>query len=505
VAGDFAIRFNDWKGGDWGRRDPARANADQFSAVNVYPYDSGLLGVRAGLKALDVAGLPDHPVSPGPVGFDVDGDDLVVALGATYRVPLGGGSATPLPAYSAAAASPVQYANGNGDLYSLVSGTGVLYRHVSDLSTTAVSTPVALSQVVRWGLFMVGVDAATPWRVYYSQVDESGPAFDVWPANNYTDVGNHEPITALVPIGNALYVGKASGWWVLTGVLGETETVRDVLIGNGPIDHRYTTVTTDQRVIYWPQDDPPAWFNGDTVRFDDDHVVAGRDLDAIASNGVIVTPTARRLILAAADTDGVTTLLMWKDRAWTRHTTGFKLGGIAPGNVRAATSMPARVVYVAGAPTTVGDPAVIATFHHDLDRPGHADDTYAAPVDTGDTGLLEGSASFPAWYDGQGRQIRVRSVIVQFRKWASGVADTYNRIRVRVDALGEYGGGNVASDTVEWREACARATSSGTDDSWRVNFGDQGWANGFQVHLPLISGVAIREIVVVCETKGTRT
>jgi hypothetical protein len=503
---DFAIRFNDWKGGDWGRRDPSRVNADQFSGVNVYPYDSGLLGVRAGLKALTVTGLPTHPVSPGPVGFDVDGDDLVVALSDTYRVPLAGGAATALPAYPAAAATPVQYANGNSDLYSLITGTGVLYRHVGAVSTTAVVTPQPLSQVTRWGLFMVGVDQGTPWRLWFSTVSASGADFTTWGANSYLDVGNNEPITALVPLFNSLYVGKASGWWVVSGVLGESATVREVQVGNGPIDRRHTSLTTDQRIVYWGQDAPPAWFTGDRVYFDDEHVITGRDLDGLVSNGVIVTPTARRLILAGDDADGVTNLLMWKDRAWTRHQTDFPLGGICPANVRAAASMSARVVYVAKRPTNVGDPVVIATFHHDLDRPGHNTDTYAAPKDNGATAdLVEGSVSLPGWYDGQGRQVRVRSVIVQFRKWASGVADTYNRMRLRVDALGEYGGGTVASDTEEWREAASRASADGTDDSWRVNVGDQGWGNGFQVHLPLLAGVAIREVVAVVEVKGTRT
>jgi len=46
---DFVVRYNDFKGGDWGERDPSMADADQFSGSNVVVYESGLLGCdRAG-------------------------------------------------------------------------------------------------------------------------------------------------------------------------------------------------------------------------------------------------------------------------------------------------------------------------------------------------------------------------------------------------------------------------------------------------------------------------
>ena len=66
---DVVLRWSDFKGGDFGLLDPAKADADQYTGENVYPYTSGLLGVRAGVKILPVTGLPTHQNVPGPWGF----------------------------------------------------------------------------------------------------------------------------------------------------------------------------------------------------------------------------------------------------------------------------------------------------------------------------------------------------------------------------------------------------------------------------------------------------
>lgn len=494
MPADFVARFSDWKGGDWGVRDSSLADQDQWSGENLTIYPSGLLGPRAGLKALTFTGLPDHTVVPGPMGFAAYKTGLLVVIDKVYRVPMGGGAATAWAAYPSPAITPVRFVYGNGGVvYSLLNG--VLYKHNVATSTTAITTPAPLSEVVRWGYWFVGIDRNRPWRLWFSKVDAAGSDFDTWPANNYYDVGNNDPITALQPIFNTLYVGKREGWWSISGVLGTLASIRDVCIGNGPIDPRYTTLTTDNRIVYWPVQNIPAWFNGERVTLETDQVMSPRNLTPFTGDAVIVTPTARRLALAADDGAGGTLMYVWQHGAWMHHRSAYRLGGLAPGEVRVGSELPTNVVYAAQRPVTIGEPVVIASIHHELNRPAHQSDTYASPTDLVGTELIAGHFTTPAWFDPQGRMSRVRWVQVQFRKWASGVANSTNRLRMRVEALGPYGAGSELSEPSVWIEPSERAPTAGADESWRVNIGEQGWGNGFRLHFDVVAGVAVREIL----------
>lgn len=500
---DFAIRWNDFRGGDYGHLDPSRAAKDQFSGRNVKLYRSGLIGPRAGFKQITVNGLPTHPVVDGPMGFDVYGNKLLVVLDDLYEFPMTDpATATGYATYPVSASSPVDFVRGNSVLYSLYDG--VLYKHVA-YATAPITTPGPLSMVVRWGAFMVGVDENIPWRIWYSKVDASGADFDTWPLNNYYDIGNNEPVTALIPIYNTLYCGKKSGWWSISGVLGNQAFIREDIVGNGPVEHRTSSVTTDNRVVYWPTQQVPAFWNGERVDLDETQRLDPRALP-FKGHTCIVTPTARTLILAGEDSSTTgTDWLLWKDNAWTRHFTPFDLGALAPATVTDAADMPDGVIFAMVRNDQVGLAPAVLSFAHDNARPAHNDDDWAAPVDYGDTDLVTGTFTLPAWYDGQGRQVRVRSLVIQFRKWASGVADTFNQMRVTIDALGPYGGGLVTTNPEPWVEACEAASADGTPDSWRASFGEQGWANGFQIRFPALRGVAIQDVVALVDVRTART
>lgn len=500
---DFAIRYDDFSAGDFGLFDQAKPGDNGFiRGVNVQPYMSGLIGVRTGMKKLPVTGLPGYPFVPGPVGFDVWDDNLVISMGNNlWRVPVVGGAATSLPPYPATATTRTDFARGDGKLYSLVAG--LLYEH-TPAATRLIATPSPLSHVIRWGYYMVGVDANVPWRIWFSAVDAAGPHFDQWPANNYLDIANNEPVVALAPVFNALFVGKPTGWFSVTGVLGVQASVREVQLGNGPLDQRFTSVTTDNRVIYWPLQRVPAWWNGESTYLDERYELAPRTLPFL-TDGVIVTPTSRRLILASENDQAITELLTWKSSAWTRHRFPFQVSGLTPHDVRAGYRLPDDVIYAVKRPTTVGETPVICTWEHDLNRPAHATDKYAAPYDLDHDDPVTGAFMLPNYFDGQGRTMRVRSLIVQFRKWSSGVAGMQNRLQATVTALGAYERGDETSRKIDWVQDESKASRTGTDDSVRMNFGDQGYANGFRVEFPMMRGVAIREVVVLVDVGRTRT
>jgi hypothetical protein len=505
---DFTVRYADFKGGDYGIRDPAKADADTYAGHNVYPYESGLLGVRAGLRVIPVTGLPDHPTVPGPLGFWAFGDQLVVVLGQPYAFPMAGGAAVAWQPWGASPTGPVRFVSANNIPYSLVGGT--LYKHANPTGAapTVVVTPSPLSHIVRWGYYFVAIDAVRPWRIWFSTVDASGPNYDSWGANSYIDIGNQEPITSLNPIFNTLYVGKQTGWSAISGVLGTLASNREVVIGNGPIDPRTTTVTTDNRILYWPTEASPAWFNGERVSVESTQKLEGRSLP-FPCDTVIVSPTGKRIVLASEDPVlRVTNVLSWASSAWSRSTFPARLGGLVPSDVRDGVRMPEDVVFAALGPATVGDPVYVCAYHHQLNRPGHVTDPHSSPFDVSvgvPPNLIAGSVSFPSYWEPIGRQVRVRSIIVQFRKWASGVAEASNEIDLRIDAAGRYSGGDLTGRRHEWIEPCERASRDGEDDSWRVNVGEQGYGNGFRLSFTKLVGVALREVIVLCDVRTERT
>ena len=503
---DMALRWDDFSGGDYGSVDSPKAEPNQYRATNMVVYDSGLIGPRAGLKALVLGGTPPtHTTAPGPQGFGVFGGNLLLVQDRIHQIPITAPTAVAQAVYPASATTPVRFAQANNVLYSLKSG--VVYKHVGTGTTAAtMPTGITFSQLVQWDQWLIGVDVATPYRIWFTFLDSGGPNFDSWPNTNYLYVGGNDTITALLPIFNTLYVGKASGWWAVSGVLGIQASSRAVALGNGPKDYRLAAATTDNRIAYWPGEDSPAVFNGESVRVLIEHDL--RQTQTVpTSDGVIVTPTGQKIIMAgdATAATGGTHLYVYERGKWAYHTVPFAIGGMTPQDVRYGYAMPSGVIFVVNNPATIGTAVTIASWAHQTMRPAHLTDTWAAPIDTTATDLVSGSLELRSWYDGQGRQVRVRSVIVQFRKWASGVANSLNRINMNVTVHGQYEAGSTTGDVLQWYEPSERASATGVDDSWRANVGEQGYGNGFTITFPKIQGIAIREVIALVDIRTTKT
>jgi hypothetical protein len=307
---DFAVRFNDFSGGDWGDTDPAKAKVNQFSGKNVVPYGSGLLGVRPGLKLLDLTGkVPGGaPASYTGIvrGFDLMRNRLTLVLDTKsydiyWDLALAPGGVLPAEAAATIPGSPPNTAHAsllwtqdpggvkewllcNGVLHLKSTGATPAWQVLSSVAG-ATAPPNPLSVLSRWGLYLVAVEQTVPWRIRFTNVDAAGPNFLIWPANNYLDMSTTDPVTTLKGIFNLLYAGKASGWHGISGVLGTLASVRELAIGNGPIDQRAASVTTDNRVAYWPLQKVPAFWNGERVSLVDDQRMDPRTtwLDATPS------------------------------------------------------------------------------------------------------------------------------------------------------------------------------------------------------------------------------
>lgn len=89
--------------------------------------------------------------------------------------------------------------------------------------------PGYCSVLEKWQEWLVAAQSGSN-RLWWS--DPGAP--QTWQATSFIEVGDAAPITAIVPFANQLYIGKAKGWFVLSGVLGGGEVVRQLDVTNGP-------------------------------------------------------------------------------------------------------------------------------------------------------------------------------------------------------------------------------------------------------------------------------
>lgn len=89
--------------------------------------------------------------------------------------------------------------------------------------TTVSSLPADFSLgTFWWNNFAFGASIASN-RVYYSAAGDPTS----WPSTNFIDVGESATtIYSIVPTADTLFIGKADGWWAITGVPGQTATLR---------------------------------------------------------------------------------------------------------------------------------------------------------------------------------------------------------------------------------------------------------------------------------------
>lgn len=505
---DTFIRFNRWTGGDAGRVDPSLAPDNAWYGSNVQMYPSGLIGPRWGLRQLTVSGGLTVPAANGPRGFAALGPNLFIATDRLYSAPLstldtGSLTTSAFATYPAAPTSWVSMvAETDNIVYALVNG--VLYRHVvSSLSTAAVTTPATLSFVRRWGLYCVGVDATTKYRLWFSEVTSSGFTFNTWPAANYYDIGDQEPITAIVPMFNTLFVGKRSGWWAITGVVGSSISIRQISSGDGPVDARGACATADNRIAYWPKSPNPAFFNGSSSAVQLDHVTT--TYNPTAAQAVAASPTGRTVLFGHDAGTFSKALLLAALGGASYHSFAQRLAGFAPDVIENGYGLSAGYVLAAKQAAIAGEALAVYAWRIDPDRPVLSTDTLGSYGDAATT-PVDASFTTRAYYDGQGRDMRVRSVTVRFRAW--GVGSAGNKLQpgfgISVQGLAPYEDTLSVSDSQYWRAPYGQVSTSGTDFTARFAIGDQGLGAGFRVNVEKMIGVAIRDIVVGVDYRGQR-
>lgn len=499
--------FDTWEG-EYGRL-ARSAPPNSFTGVNVVRYIDGSLGPRAGLKSLAPTTLGNGALlglgwrqyatngSPATLWY-IQGTAVKgfngEAAGATIDTYTGALGAT--SAYGVAycdtinsSGQPLTYITIDGDKAYKLNHTA---RTVTALSVTG-SDEAGGRAICIYGDRMLAQSKDTGNRVLYSAAGDFDTA---WPAANYFDVGDGCEITALIPRESDLLIYKQDGsLWRVTGTVGVNHVLRRAKVGITPTDgpHEFPHVAlmgTGQIAFIPAYKDYPAFFDGASVNHMrhlplGDFTVALDQLPPQVKVTAVQYPDELLIVSGRETALSDDRALLLTNGIWTAHTFGTEVTGFA------AAGPTGRVCI-----TKDGAGGATPEFYcweTDLQRPAFTSDTFARPGDLSDT---PHAASFTTaeWWTPDGMEVQVQRVIVDFRKWTTGV--TTNGWTLTVNALGRYNrDGAGATSSQSWSEAGASASTSGVNDR-EVKVFAPNWGSGFTLGFSALVGVSIRSVKV---------
>jgi hypothetical protein len=465
------VRFDDWSGGHAGDVDRSRAKKGQWFGRDVMIYLDGLVGPRPPLRPLAlspvqfiasphrrrpvgshrrrraIAGQTFYRIAPPVADFSFPRTVASVALGSA-----GFGIAVDTPP---AGTSPRA-------LVTRDSGTsGIRLVDVFTMATTDVTTPTATTEiVVRWNERFVYAKGNV---IHYSGTPDSPTDITSWLAESNYIVGDGGAITALIPSPLALYIAKKSGWWVVTGVLGSTATIRQVVERQGVEPASSFSFSGGTRIVAaWDRGmlwmrrryDPGAADNQGVeapyTQLSELRTFTGAVMGDVAT--VYATNSARLVGLPVgaalvdqvdrgSDTSVRVSLVDNQGRLSTHDFPTIDASDVpcplftAEGSNGANGYDPDHLVVVH---RTAAGQMAMAAWRYRTSRPGYGSDTDKTVGDNGAHANVIGHFSPPDWWSTDARQVRVSTVYVLGRVYdtsGAGTTATISTARVRCQAV----------------------------------------------------------------------
>lgn len=519
------VEYRDFRGGEFGRLDAWNAPKNSWTGVNMLLYRSGELGVRAGLRDVTPAGVGTGLVrglftSPSSTIFVT----YLQGTAAKQFTPTPGNSLFSFTgALTTTPTLPVQSHYVGDNVYFVTSNSGA-YKLSNGALTALTGSPNGITIAAYGDRMVIGFAAATANRLRFSAAAD----FNSWPSANFIDVGDSDFMSAIfVQRGHLAILKERNGLFVLTGVPGVNETLRQASRFPGPKNSRlgYAITPRDKVWYIYADGQTPVQFNGASAT-ELDHL-AVQSFNGGSPQVPVGVETFRNidpdgaLFLAANSTDANTTTgsaLMFYNGVWTKHSFGVALEGYAAHAITKAPKDPSGAIAASNIDlaasftfTDGGGAAAVPKFYGwtpTLDRPGSETvlGTTPAPERAGDasTAQVSGSVTFPEWHSETGEEFYVRQVIVDFRKWNTGGSLT-NHFDLKVTALRRYdAAGTKDSTTLSFDEAGSLSSSAGTLARQVFSFGDQGLGSGFQLAFSNVRGVAIQRIAAILDTQPGR-
>lgn len=531
------VRFDDFSGGHAGDVDRSQAKKGQWFGRDVMLYLDGLVGPRPPLQPLTLNPTPSLSAAPTDAALWEATGAVVIADQTCYRIaPPLADFTFPLTVASVALGSSgfaiaVDTPPAGTLPRALVtrdSGTsGIRLVEVATMSTTDVTTPTATSEVfVRWNERFVYAKGNT---IYYSGTPDSPTDVTQWLAESNYIVGDGGAITALIPSPLALYVAKRSGWWVITGVLGSTATIRQVVERQGvepanifaPSSAGSRTVQAWDRGMLWLRRryDPAG---ADTqqgverpyVQLSELRTFTGAVMGDVAT--LYATNSARLVGLPVGaalvdqvdrgpDTSVRVSLVDNQGRLSSHDFPSIDASAVpcplltAEGSNGANGYDPDHLVLAHR--TAVGNLALTA-WRYRTSRPGYGSDTDKATGDNGAHANVVGHLTLPEHWTDDARQVHISAVYVMARVYdtsGAGTTATISTARVRCTAvmLGVENASEVASSPQEWEQVIPLGTGD-HDETLRFGVSDAGSGMGFRIDLEL-ENVAVRSVYVALD------
>lgn len=502
----LTVKYDDFSGGYWGDASDARPNQDnKWYGRNVRVYPNGQIGPRYATTNITNSGLAISS------GFR---DETTVAAVNTTSAPYaitvaadGGGTLRFYTKSGSGASASWSWAD-NGSLGSStgVSGYVIDERNAKvgfgglnksfTIGSTTPSTFTTALYVAKHGERAVGTDASVRSRMVFSDASD----YYTWGASSFIDIGDGaENIGYISASNNQLYVAKTNGIWLVSGVLGSTATVRKMAsVQIAPGSYPAIVRSSEGLLGFVRADGVPCVFDGVRVHQFVEQGTGWLPPSALPGGFLAWRQGSSTMDVLVRELNG----------GFSRHTFG---GFSTNGQVLPHFEDEKYVPY-----GTTADQFVYVGEYSALQRwivqmPSTTTSTGLAPLyatgssanDRNQSGQLQGVFYLPEYYTKAGTVLRVRNVTVQFTKFKANSSLT-NEIVAQAVAKGSYEAGDVTSTALTWSESANSATATGTEDSVRFSFGDQGFGNGFQIQFTSLKGVTVKEVVVQCDERARR-
>lgn len=523
MAGEKQIvAWNDFRGGESGTLHGINPPANSFTGRNVVVYRDGSIGPRAGLKEVTPTGQSNGQIHA--MGFTgITNNEWWYAQGTSvYQF----GSARSAAYTGTFSFSPTQASAVFDNRYIMVNGAG-LYRldHANKTVTnlTATGAPTVITNARCVAVFgsrvFIGGLTSNQNRIRYS-ADADDTSWAITTATGSAgqfDVGEvrslpGDEIRGLYPFREFLLIVKASGeLWVLTtnGDPSTTGTLRRVSTkesGGGIFTQGRGAMTYGNE--FWAvgmDSTAPQTYTGGRYRQPAPWLgseVTGEftEIGAWSSSMSQTDNLAPQYATVGLSMDTIAMVgnnrgLIRRNGTWTKHEFGVTIIGFA------ADCTVGGVILTDGG--AVGAVPRFFWWNTADDRPPSKNIGIKGRDSIGDGSDTAPACDFtlPMWRDQQGRRVMVRSVTVHFRKYDTGVSAT-NHFDLTVRA--EHGLDNsadVASATQSFDESQASGSVTGTRSAVRFGFGDQGYAEAFQLEFTNLRGVSINRVEALLETE----
>ncbi len=494
------VVYDKWNVGEFGTQNPSQAPNGSWTGTNVVAYRDGMIGPRPGMREIT---FDNAPSKNGPMlgfGFSptASTDDTPIFFILEDRVYLF--DPDDGTTHLEAASVDLGMAPGSTDAQVILSkesvrliGDEVYFSIDGDKMyrlncRTQVLTPIADSaqgtdiELFRDRLFIPNGGV----RVYYSNAAD----FTGGDPGNFFDVGVSYRVISILTFRDALFFFTQSGVWSMTGSSPAEGTFRRVSETLAPLDKG--TVLTNDEIVYIPSSrSAPVTFNGS---YGNERALAHLEewkSPVQSAYGVQSYGNRDVLFLSRASE------LLWrKNDAWSFHDMG---GDVGPWITRYFDDN----VVLAYPGTASVDPRFYM-LSMSLERPGFVTDTWAQPGDDSDTPL---SASFtlPDYLAEQGKELRVRSVTVDFVKFDTGSSVANNISILAESVFQELQDGQSSQSPAPYtlfNEDGDFATPSGTF-ARRIYRGGAGpFAGGYRISFLNLRGVKISRVVVEFEEQN---